>query len=220
MVILYYSPYFYSTPHSKLNTAHKIFKYLTKRFHDNEPIPCTNEFQRAGTATAAETPEKSPTSTNTATEQHVNAKLDEEDLSTTKDLSTRGMEDPRASRETSAEGNSAESADGTLVLLTGMPCETRNKPQNSLRATPRRLPIVGEQEAANSVATAGCTNGMVELAKSTETDADVNRTALLGGELAERACGVDEGDGTEHKDLRLPKAELYCEERHQRNRNA
>ena len=67
---------------------HEIFKYLMKRFHDNEPIPCANEFQCAGTATVAETPEKSPTSANTATEWHANAKLDEEDLSTTKDLST------------------------------------------------------------------------------------------------------------------------------------
>ena len=79
-------------------------------------------------------PKKSPTSANAATERHANAKLDEQDLSTTQDL-TRGtedvdngnvgrMEDPHANLETSAEGNSAESADGTLVLLTGTPRET------------------------------------------------------------------------------------------------
>ena len=72
----------------KLNTMHEIFKYLTKHFHDNEPIPHTNEFQHAGTAAAAETPEKSPMSANAATEWHANTKLDEKNLSTTKDLST------------------------------------------------------------------------------------------------------------------------------------
>ena len=53
-----------------------------------------------------------------------------------------------------------------------------------------------------------------------ETDTDVDRMALLGGEPAERASGVDEGDGTERKDLWLPKAELYCEDKHQHNENA
>ena len=56
--------------------------------------------------------------------------------------------------------------------------------------------------------------------EGSETDADVDRMALLGGEPAERASGVDEGDGTERKDLWLPKAELYCEDKHQRNKNA
>ena len=110
-------------PIRKLDTAHKIFKYLAKHFHDNEPIPHANEFQHTGTAAAVETSENYPTSVNAATERHANTKSDEEDLPRTKDLSTQGTEDPHASRETSAEGNSAESADGTLVLLTGMPCE-------------------------------------------------------------------------------------------------
>ena len=78
-------------PIQKLNTMHEIFNYLAKHFCNNNPIvdPCTkkskpsaNKVEQASTATAAETPEKSPTSANTATEQHVNAKLDEEDLST------------------------------------------------------------------------------------------------------------------------------------------
>ena len=67
-------------------TAHKNFKYLAKRFRDNEPIPRTNELQCAGTAAAAEMPEKSPMSANAATEQHVDTKSDEDDLSTTKAL--------------------------------------------------------------------------------------------------------------------------------------
>ena len=67
-------------------TAHENFKYLAKRFRDNEPIPRANELQCAGTAAAAETPEKSPMSANAATEQHANANSDEDDLSTTKDL--------------------------------------------------------------------------------------------------------------------------------------
>ena len=62
-------------------------------------------------------------------------------------------------------------------------------------------PCECEQEAANSVAMAGCTNGMVELAKPTETDVDVDRTPTLGRDLVERACRVDEGDRMEHKDL-------------------
>ena len=72
----------------------------------------------------------------------------------------------------------------------------------------------------DSVVTAGCTNGMVETAEPRETVVDVDRTALLGGEPAETACGVDEGDKTGRKDLQLPKAEFYCEETNQRNENA
>ena len=67
-------------------TAHKNFKYLAKRFHDNDPIPRTNELQCAGTAAVAEMPENYPTSTNAATERHAHANLDEEDLTTTKAL--------------------------------------------------------------------------------------------------------------------------------------
>ena len=97
--------------------------------------------------------------------------------------------------------------------------------QNSLPLTPRP-PIEGEpsgckQEVADSVVTAGCTNGMVGMTKPPQNDADVNRTALLGGKPAERACGVDEGDGMEHEpQTRLPKAELYREDKHQHNENA
>ena len=125
-------------PIRKLDTAHEIFKYLTKRFRDNEPIvdphakksePSTNKVEQAGTATEdisadSEKRKESPMSENAAMERHANTKRDEEDLPRTKDLSTRGMEDPCVNLETSAEGNSAESADGTLVLLTGTPRET------------------------------------------------------------------------------------------------
>ena len=62
-------------------TAHKKFKYLAKRFCDNDPIPCANELQCAGTATAVEMPENYPTSANAATEQLVNADSDEDNLS-------------------------------------------------------------------------------------------------------------------------------------------
>ena len=67
-------------------TAHKNFKYLTKRFCDNEPIPHANELQCAGTAAAVETSENYPMSTNAATEWHVNAKLDEDLSNSTKAL--------------------------------------------------------------------------------------------------------------------------------------
>ena len=79
-------------------TAHENFKYLAKRFRDNEPIPRANEFQCAGTAAAAEMPENYPTSANAATERHANAKPEEEDLSTpTEDVdggNAGHMEDP------------------------------------------------------------------------------------------------------------------------------
>ena len=82
-------------------------------------------------------------------------------------------------------------------------------------------PCECEQEAANSVATAGCMNRMVERAEPTVVDVDVNGMALLGREPAERASGVDEGDRMEREpQMRLPKTELFCEETRQRNGNA
>ena len=174
-------------------------------------------------------------SANAATERHADAEKDEEDLPKTKDLPHQGtedvdgrnarhMEDPCMSLETSAEGNSAECTDGTQVLLTGAPHKTRNKLQNSLPLT-LRLPIEGEpsgckQEAVESVVTAGCMNGTVEKAEPQVVDTDVDRTALLGGELAERASGVDEGDRTERRDLQLQQTNLLCEETRQCNGNA
>ena len=108
------------------------------------------------------------------------------------------------------------------------------------------VPTLGRlKEAANSVAMARCMNGTVEMAEPTIVDVD--RTALLGGEPAERAarvdkggemdadvdrtpmlgreqvmrdCGVGEGDGTERKSKsQLQQTYFYCEEDHQRNGN-
>ena len=110
----------------------------------------------------------------------------------------------------------------TPVILESTPHKTQ-EPQDSLPLTPR-LPIEGKpgeckQEEAVSIVTATRTNGMAKMAKPTEMVADIDRTALLDGEPAETACGVDEGDEMGHKDLQLPKAGLYCEERHQCNEN-
>ena len=86
-----------------------------------------------------------------------------------------------------------------------------------------RLPIDGEpneckQEAADSVVTATLTNRMVEMAEP--QIADINRTAPLGGKPAERACGVNEGDGTEREpQTQLQQTNFYCEESHQHNAN-
>ena len=112
-------------------TAHKNFKYLTKRFHDNDPIPCANKFQCTGTAAVAEMPENYPTSANAATEQHADAKSDEDDLSTTKaltqgtqDVNNRNVghtQDPRTSLEASAKGTSAKCIETTAVVLKSMP---------------------------------------------------------------------------------------------------
>ena len=245
-------------PIRKLNTADQIFKYLAKRFRDSKPIPHANEFQCAGTAAAAETPEKSPTSADAATERHVSAERNNEDLSTTKAL-TRGTEDvdngnvgrnqdPCMSSEDSAKGTSAKCAETTTVVLESAPHKMQNRLQNSLPLTPR-LPIEGEpsgckQEAADSVVMAGRTNRMVRMAEPTEiadinlekaapdgepverahridegdeTDADVDRMALLGREPAEMACRVDKGDGMEHRDLRLQQTNSYCKESRQHN---
>ena len=128
------------------------------------------------------------------------------------------------SLETLVEGNRAKSTDGTLVLLTGTLCKTRNKPQDSLQVTPQRLPIEGKpseckQEVAEGVAMAGCMDRMVEMANM---DVDIDRMALLGGDLVERACRVDEGDGTEHGyQAQLQQTILYCKEDQSRgNANA
>ena len=131
--------------------------------------------------------------------------------------------DLHMSTEASVTGTSAECADGTLVLLEGAPHEMRNEPQNSLRATPRRLPIEGEpceceQEVANGVVTAGRTNGTAGMAKP--IIADVDRTVTLGKDLATVACGVDEGNKTERNKLRLQQTNLFCEKANQCNKNA
>ena len=196
-------------------TVHENFKYLVKHFCNNDPIPCANELQCAGTATAAEMPENYPMSVNAATEQHAHANSDVEDLSnsTTKDL-TQGTEDiddrnvghiqdPCMSLEALAQGTSAKCAETTPVILESMLHEMQTEPHSSLPLTPR-LPIEGEprrckQEVVESIVTAGHTNGMVKTANLPETIADIDRTAPLGGKPVERARGVDEGDGTEHE---------------------
>ena len=188
-------------------TAHENFKYLAKRFCNSEPIPCANELQCAGTATAAEMPKKSPTSTNAATEWHASAERNKEDLITTQALTqgtediddgnVRRIENPRTSFEALVKGISAESAEMTPVILKSMPHKTQTKLQSSSPLTPR-LPTDGEPsrckwEAADSVVTAEHTNRMVQLANLPEI-MDVDGKALLGGELAERVHRLDEGD--------------------------
>ena len=90
-----------------------------------------------------------------------------------------------------------------------------------------RLPIEGElseceQEAAESVVTAGHMNGTVRTAKPPEVaDADINRMALLGREPARSASRVDKGDGMEHEGKsRLQETRFYCKASCQRSRNA
>ena len=215
-------------------TAHKNFKYLAKRFRDNDPIPCANELQCAGTAAAAEMPEKSPTSDITATERHASAEWNNEDLSTkaltrgTQDINdgnVRRTQDLRTSLEALAQGTSAKCTETTSVILKSVLQELQTEPQSSLPLTPR-LPIDGEpsrckQEAADSIVAAERTKQMVKLAEPTETDADIDRMALLGREPAEMACGVDEGDRTEHESKSwLQQTKLLCGEIVQRSGNA
>jgi len=217
------------------NTAHQVFKYLTKRFRDREPIgdprakklaTCANEAKRHPSAEA-------PTSENAATERHAHA--EREDLPCTKDL-IRGTkdvndgnirrEDPRTSLEASAEGTSAERAEGPMAPCVAMPHETPNRPQNSLQATPQRLPIEDEpceceQEVAESVVTAERTKGTAQSANPPETDADVDGKAALGREPAERVHAVDEGTETERdSQSRLQQTNFYCKESRQHDENA
>ena len=218
----------------RCRTAYKNFKYLTKHFHDNNPIPCANELQCTGTAAAVEMPENYPMSTNAATEQHVNAKPEKEDLSTTQDL-TQGTEDiddgnvgctqdPCTNFKALVKGISAKHTETTPVILkSALLHKMQIRLQSSLPLT-LRPPIDGKpceckQEVVDSDMMAGCTNGTVKLAKPTKIT-DIDRTALLGGEPAERACGVDEGDGTEHKGrLWLQETNLLCKETCQCNGN-
>ena len=82
-------------------------------------------------------------------------------------------------------------------------------------------PCVCEQEAAESIVMAECMNGMVQSANLPEAIMDVDRTALLGGKLAERACGVNKGDRMEcEPQSQLQQMEFYCKESRQRNRIA
>ena len=227
-------------PIRKLDTAHKIFNYLAKHFCDNNPIvdPCTKNVKQASIAAEdisadVEKPKESPTSKSTAAETLTSANRDEENLSTTKDL-TRGTEDinsrntrcqdPRTSLEALAKVTSAKCTETTAVVLESAPHKMQNQPQNSLPLT-LRPPIEGgpsecKQEVVESIMMAERTNGMVKMAKPTEI-ADIDRMALLGGEPAERACGVNEGDGTEHEGKsRLQETNLLCEETRQHSGNA
>ena len=86
-------------------------------------------------------------------------------------------------------GSSANSTETTPVILESAPHKTQSVPQNSLPLTPGEC----KQEAADGIMTAERMNETAQLANSPETDADVNRTALLGGEPAKRASRVDEG---------------------------
>ena len=176
----------------------------------------------------------SPTSESAATEKLASAKQDKEDLSTTQDLTqgtedvdngnVRCTEDPCTSLEALAQGISAKCAETTSVVLEGTPHETQDRLQNSLPLTPRP-PIEGEpsrckQEAADSVVTAGRTNGMVRMTKPPQNDADIDRTPMLGEEPATRDCGVDEGDGMERDGTQLQQTNLLCGGIIQRNENA
>ena len=153
-------------PIRKLNTAHEIFNYLATCFCNNNPImdpcakksePSANKVDGAGTAaedisTDSEKQKGSPTSESAAAETLMSANRDEEDLSTTKDL-TQGMksvnngnirhQDPRTSLEASAQGTSTKCSEMMTVILESTPHETQDQPQNSLPLTPR-LPIEGK----------------------------------------------------------------------------
>ena len=56
--------------------------------------------------------------------------------------------------------------------------------------------------------------------RKTEMIADVDRTAVLGGEPAETVCGVDEGHEERKPQLRIQQTNFYCEENRQRSGNA
>jgi len=213
----------------RYKTAHEIYNYLADCFRDYDPIQelCLKKFAARTNDAKRYSSAESPTSENAATGAAEREDLPTKDLTRgTKDVDGRIVrcEDPRTSSEASAKGTSAESANGTLVLLTGELHETQNIPQNSLPLTPR-LPIDGKpgeckQEAMDGVVTAGRTNGTAQSANPPETDADVDRTALLGGEPAERASGVDEGDEEREHESQIQQTIFYCKESRQHDENA
>jgi len=193
-----------------LERAQEVFWYLTYYFLDTEPIadPRTKKLTTCANVDKHYPSAEAPTSENAAAERHAHAEQEDpptKDLTRgTKDVNDRnvGRKDPRTSPEASAKGTSAECANGTLVLLTGELHKTQNVPQNSLPLTPR-LPIDGKpdeckQEAAESIVTAGRTNGMVRMTEPHETVADINGKAAPGRELVERVHVVNEGTETEH----------------------
>jgi len=217
----------------RLKSAHQIYNHLAKHFRDNDPIQelCAKKFAARANEDKRYSSAESPTSENAATG------ADREDPPT-KDL-TRGIEDvgdgnvgredPRTKAEASSKGTSAKCTETTAVVLESAPHETQDRPQNSLQATPQRLPIEDEpcaceQEAADSAMTAEHTSGMLEtvgMAKPHKTDADVDGTAALGGEPAERVQGVGEGNETERdSQSRLQQTNLYCKEGRQCDENA
>ena len=67
---------------------------------------------------------------------------------------------------------------------------------------------------------AGRTNGMVEMAKPNESDADVDGKATLGRELVGMVHRVDEGSKEREPQAQLQQIEFYCKERHQHSGNA
>ena len=163
-------------------------------------------------------------SVNAATEWHVNTKLDD-DLSTTQDVDDGnvGHQDPCMSLEASVQGTSAKCAETTPVVLKSvLPHETQTKLHSSPPLTPRP-PIEGKpngckQEAADSVVMAGRMKWTVETAEPQFTDID--RKAVLGGELAERVHRVNKGDKERKPQSQIQQIELYCKERRQHSGNA
>ena len=140
-----------------------------------------------------------------------------------------GHEDPHTSPEASVMGTSAKCADEmtTVILESALLHEMQKRPQDSLQATPRRLPIEGEpseceQEVVDGIVTAGRTNRTVDTAEPPEVvDTDVDRTATLGRDLATEACGIGKGDRTERGyQMRLQQTKLYCKANDQRGGNA
>jgi len=216
----------------RLKSAHETYNYLAKHFRDNDPIQelCAKKFVTRANEDKRYSSAESPMNENAATERHAHAEREDPP---TKAL-TRGNEDvddrnvgrtqdPRTSLEALAKGNSAKSA-GTTVLLKSAPHETQDQPQDSLQATPWRLPIEDEpseceQEAAESLVTAERTKGTVEKAEPRETVTDVDGNAVLGREPVERVHRVDEGDEERDGQLQLQQTDLCCKD-HQRNRNA
>ena len=171
---------------------------------------------------------------NTATKWHASTERDKE-VPNTKDLPNQGTKnvddanigwnDPHLSTQMPVTGSSATCTETTDVVLKGKPHETQHL-QNSLQVTPQRLshedkPSECEQEVVESVVTAWRTipNGMgVEAAKPMVVNID--RTAVLGRDLAMTACRIDEGAKMEHKDLHLHKLDLRCNKDCQCSENA
>ena len=216
-------------PIQKLNTAHEMFVFLTQRFHDTNPIERDAE-TKAKTCANDEVSNGQSGSTN----EHATEVCQTVERA---GIATEDSESPQRSGDESVMNRDENTTYQVETMLkwpkpfvgTCYRCKevghrvhncrkSMDLPGNSANKTrkPKTITDVdGKAMLGRDLA------GMVHrVNEGKESDADTYRTALLGKEPVEMACGVNEGDGTECKGKSQLQTEFYCEENHQYNENA